>query len=76
MDSERHSTIDPDRQARINAAVSTTEDAIAASRHVRAMTDQATAKLATAVRQATGVMGTDLLADRPGRLPKPKGTRS
>jgi hypothetical protein len=76
MDPSPHTTIDPERLARIQQAVTASADTVAASQQLRAKADQATVKLATAVRQATGVIGTDLLADRPGRLPKPKGHHS
>ena len=72
---QQPTTIDPERLERINQAVSSTEDTIAAGRQIRQATDRATVKLAKAVKQATGIMGTDLLADREGRMPGRQGQK-
>lgn len=60
-------TIDPVRMDQINKAVSQSEDSIAAGQMVRKASDRVTVKLADTIRQANGMIGTDLLADRLGR---------
>lgn len=72
---EHATTIDPERLERINRAVSSSETTIAAGRQIRQATDRATVKLAKAVKQATGIMGADLLADREGRMPGRQGQK-
>lgn len=57
----------PEQKARLNESTSQTEALIDASKTARKSLDKTPSLLKEARHRATGVIGTDLLADRPGR---------
>jgi 2-oxoglutarate dehydrogenase complex dehydrogenase (E1) component-like enzyme len=64
------SSIHPKQLERIDQAVKSSDDLVATGQQVRSFTEETTEKLTQALRQATGIIGADLLANREGRVPK------
>lgn len=61
--------IDPEHRARINRAIQSAEEAVRVGSILRKFSEEQTGQLQQVRQKATGIMGTDLLGDREGRLP-------
>jgi hypothetical protein len=70
QESQHLSSIHPRQLERIDQAIRASDDVVATGQQVRSFTEETTEKLTQALRQATGIIGADLLANREGRVPK------
>lgn len=66
--------IPPDQSRKISDRLTATDVVIAESERARTEANRAAVQFAQAIREtATGILGGDLMADRIGRIPEPKG---